>query len=407
MVERDLLPEAEPGRRGLWLGILVYRWASFALTVVLASIVPLEEPALAWIVIAAVGIWIGAVTWLRAWERPATRWIDLVVSAGFLLVAPVLAESGSLSEQPFLGAAYPLSTVLTWAATAGLVPGLAVAGVFFVPLALSRPLNDLPYDQLSAGEIAGVITMGVYYAFGAVTIGLFAGTLERAARDLRRANEAALAERERAARSREREAMARTLHDSVLQSLALVQRRGRELAAQDRIAGSDVAELARVAEEEERQLRALLRREPEDAPEGTLPLRTVLQAAAFGISGIAVTVSTVDPVWIPANGAEELSAAVRQALDNVVEHARATGVTIFGERDGSEIAISVRDDGDGFVVDEAAMAADGKLGISRSMRGRIEQIGGTMRLESAPGRGTEVEFRLPAPGRTSEEAGAP
>jgi signal transduction histidine kinase len=185
-----------------------------------------------------------------------------------------------------------------------------------------------------------------------------------------------------------------------------VQRRGRELAAQDRIAGSDVAELARVAEEEERQLRALLRREPEDAPEGTLPLRTVLQAAAFGISGIAVTVSTVDPVWIPANGAEELSAAVRQALDNVVEHARATGVTIFGERDGSEIAISVRDDGDGFVVDEAAMAADGKLGISRSMRGRIEQIGGTMRLVSTPGRGTEVEFRLPAPG-ASDEAGPP
>jgi signal transduction histidine kinase len=366
--------------------------------VALASIVPLEEPALAWIAIGALGIWIGGITWLRAWDRPATRWIDLVVSAGFLLVAPVLAQPGSLSEQPFLGAAYPLSTVLTWAAAAGLVPGLAVAGLFFVPLALSRPLNDLPYDRLSAGEIAGVVTTGVYYAFGAVTIGLFAGTLERAARDLQRANEATLAERERAARSRERETMARTLHDSVLQSLALVERRGRELAAQDRVAGSEVMELARVAEDEERQLRALLRREPEDAPEGTLPLRTVLQAAAFGISGIAVTVSTIDPVWIPASGAEEVSAAVRQALDNVVEHARATGVTIFGEREGSDIAISVRDDGDGFVVDEAAMAADGKLGISRSMRGRIEQIGGTMRLVSAPGRGTEVEFRLPAPG---------
>jgi signal transduction histidine kinase len=394
-VERDLLPEAEPGRRGLWLGILVYRWASFLLTVVLAAIVPLAEPGLTWLALAALGAWIGVVTWLHAWDRPAVRWADLIVSAGFLLVAPMLAEPGSLGEQPFLAAAYPLSTVLIWAAAAGLLSGLAAAGVLFVPLALSRPLNDLPYDELSAGEIAGVITGGVYYVFGAITIGLFAGTLERAAGDLRLANEAALAERERAARARERETMARTLHDSVLQSLALVQRRGRELTSQDHVEGSEVAELVRVAEEEERALRALLRREPEDAPEGTLPLRTLLEAAAFGISGLAVTVSTVDPVWIRASGAEEVSAAVRQALENVARHARATGVTVFGERDGSDVAISVRDDGVGFVVDEAAMAADGKLGITRSMRGRIEQVGGTMRIVSAPGRGTEVEFRLP------------
>jgi signal transduction histidine kinase len=395
VVEHDLLPEAEPGRRGLGLGILVYRCASFVLTVALAAIVPLAEPALTWLALGAVGIWIGVITWFRAWDRPMVRWIDLIVSTGFLLVAPLLAEPGSLSEQPFLAAAYPLSSVLTWAA-AGLVPGVVVAGALFVPLALSRPLNDLPYAELSAGEIAGVITMGVYYAFGAVTIGLFSATLERAARDLRRANEAAIGERERAARSREREAMARTLHDSVLQSLALVHRRGRQLSKQPHVEGSEVAELVQVVEEEERALRSLLQRQPEDAPEGALPLRTVLQAAAFGISGLTVTVSTVDPVWIRASGAEEVSAAVRQALDNVVRHAQATGVTIFGERDGAEIAISVRDDGVGFDVDEASMAADGKLGITRSMRGRIEQVGGTMRIESAPGRGTEIEFRLPA-----------
>jgi len=394
-VEHDLLPEAEPGRRGLGLGILVYRCASFVLTVVLAAIVPLAAPGLTWIALGAVGIWIGAITWFRAWDLPVVRWIDLFVSAGFLLVAPLLAEPGSLSEQPFLAAAYPLSSVLTWAAAAGLVPGLAVAGVFFVPLALSRPLNDLPYAELSAGEIAGVITMGVYYAFGAVTIGLFSATLERAARDLRLANEAAIGERERAARAREREAMARTLHDSVLQSLALVHRRGRQLSTQPHVAGSEVAELVQVIEEEERALRALLQRQPEDAPEGALPLRTVLQAAAFGVSGIAVTVSTVDPVWVQAGGAEEISAAVRQALDNVVRHARATGATVFGERDGAEISISVRDDGVGFDFDEDKITAEGKLGITRSMRERIQQVGGTMRIKTAPGRGTEVEFRLP------------
>jgi hypothetical protein len=78
-VQREPLPEAEPGRRGLWLGILVYRWASFLLTVVLAAIVPLAEPELAWLALAAVGTWAGLVTWRGAWERPAVRWVDLVV----------------------------------------------------------------------------------------------------------------------------------------------------------------------------------------------------------------------------------------------------------------------------------------------------------------------------------------
>lgn len=394
-MEHDLLPEAEPGRRGLWLGILVYRWASFLLTVVLAAIVDLARPGLTWLVLAVVGIWIGVITWRREWWLPWVRWFDLALSIGLLLVAAILAEPRTLSEQPFLAAAYPLSTVLTWAAASGLVPSLAVAGVLFVPLALSRPLNDIPFDELSAGEIAGVVTGGVYYAFGAVTIGLLARTLDRTAADLGRANAATLREREHAARSREREALARTLHDSVLQSLALVQRRGRELASQAQVAGADVAELVQVAADEERALRSLLRQEPEHAPEGSLPLRTVLHAAAFGVSGLPVSVSTVDPVWVRASGAEEISAAVRQALDNVVRHARATGVTVFGERDGAEISISVRDDGVGFDIDEASMAADGKLGITRSMRGRIQQVGGTMRIVSAPGRGTEVEFRIP------------
>jgi signal transduction histidine kinase len=395
-VEPDLLPEAEPGRRGLRLGILVYRWASFVLTVILAVVVDLARPGLAWVALALLGAWIGIVTWIRAWDRPLVRWVDLFLSAGFLLLAPILAEPRSLAEQPFLGAAYPLASVLTWAADAGLGPGLAAAGVLAVPLALSRPLNDLPYSRLSGGEIAGVITMIVYYAFAAVTVGLFAGTLERAAADLRRANETAARERERAARLRERETLARTLHDSVLGSLALVRRTGRELASRPEVAGDEVAALVEVADREERALRALLQREPEPSPEGTVRLRTVLQTASSGISGVPVAISIVEPALVEAAAAEELGAAIRQALDNVVEHARATTVTLFGERDGRDLAISVRDDGIGFEVDDARLAADGKLGIAHSMRGRIEDLGGTMRIRSAPGAGTEVEFRLPA-----------
>jgi signal transduction histidine kinase len=397
-VQRDPLPEAEPGRRGLRQGILVYRWASFLLTVVLATVVDLTEPGLAWLTLAILGGWLASITWLGAWDHAVVRWIDLALSIAFLTVAALLAEPRSLGEQPFLAAAYPISTVLTWAAVAGLLPAIGVAVALSVPLTLSRPLNDLPFASLSGGEIAGLGAQALYYLFAAVTIGLFARTLDRAAADLRTANEAASREGELAARAREREALARTLHDSVLQSLALVQRRGRELAAKPQLPGAEVAELVRVAADEERALRALLQQRPEDAPDGTLPLRTVLQAAAFGVTGVEVNVSTVDPVWLPAGGAEEVSAAIRQALENVVEHAAASTATVFGERDGDAISITVRDDGTGFELDEERLAADGKLGITRSMRGRIEQVGGTMRIRSAPGRGTEVEFRIPGAG---------
>ncbi|MGH2671422.1 MAG: sensor histidine kinase, partial [Actinomycetota bacterium] len=338
-MDREPLPEAEPGRRGLRLGIVVYRWAAFLLTLVLAAVVDLARPGATWFVLGALGAWIAGITAIRGWERAEVRWIDLVLTAAFLFVAPLLAAPRSLAEEPFLAAAYPIATITAWAA-AGLWPGVAVAVALSVPLALSRPLNELSFDELSGGEIAGIVAQAVYYLLAAVTIGLFARTLDRASADLRRANEAALRERERAARSLEREVLARTLHDSVLQSLALVHRRGRELASRAEIDPAEVADLVRAVEEDERALRAILQREPEDAPAGTLPLRTVLQAAAFGVSGVPIQVSTVDPVWIRASGAEEISAAVRQALENVARHAEASSATVFGERDGEEIAIS-------------------------------------------------------------------
>jgi len=68
---------------------------------------------------------------------------------------------------------------------------------------------------------------------------------------------------------------------------------------------------------------------------------------------------------------------------------------LFGEDDGREIVISVLDDGVGFDLDESRLEADGRLGITRSMKGRIEGLGGRMRITTSPGHGTKVEFRLP------------
>jgi signal transduction histidine kinase len=57
--------------------------------------------------------------------------------------------------------------------------------------------------------------------------------------------------------------------------------------------------------------------------------------------------------------------------------------------------VTIRDDGKGFEFDEASLRASNKVGMLKSMKGRIVDLGGTMTVNSAPGRGTEIEFRVP------------
>ncbi len=229
-------------------------------------------------------------------------------------------------------------------------------------------------------------------------VGLVSRVLTRSGEELRRAEDQAIRESERAARIAERESLGRQIHDSVLQALAMVNKRGKELAAHPPIPAEEVRRLAEMADEQERALRVLIRGEPDEPPAGAVSLRTVLQAAVYGVSGVAVSVTTVDPVWLPTRDVDELSAAVRQALENVVHHAGASRASVFGERDACDIVVSVRDDGIGFHYDEERLRREGKLGMLRSMKGRIEELGGSMRVASRPGAGTEIEFRLPDTG---------
>jgi signal transduction histidine kinase len=124
-------------------------------------------------------------------------------------------------------------------------------------------------------------------------------------------------------------------------------------------------------------------------------LRASLERAAQGIDGVPVEVSTVGSIWMEQELVSELTAAVRQALENVVEHAHASRVSLFAEEVDSWVSVSVRDDGVGFVYDESALQAKKKAGMLRSMKGRVEDLGGTMAVETGPGKGTEIELRVP------------
>lgn len=394
----DAIPVEAPGHGGLWLGILAYRWAAYAWMVLLAflSRANLQRPLLAWTAIVVAGAWSAWLTATRGWERAAVRWVDLGLSTGLILVSGLaMNEGGVVRGLPFFATSYPVSAAMTVGAASGVSAGLWSGIVLGIALVLSRRLNGIPFDELKAEHWIAIGNGAAYYLSAGGAVGLVNRLMSRSAADLRRASDEAARERDRAVRLAERESLGREIHDSVLQALAVVTKRGRELSAQPVVPGDEVRGLADLANQQERALRAVIQRPPDEPPDGTVALRTILEASAFGIRDVPVSVTTVDPIWLPSSAADELSAAVRQALDNVAHHARASSATVFAEPDDGDIVITVRDDGTGFVYDEGRLRREGKLGLLGSMKGRIEELGGSMRVDSAPGRGTEVEFRLP------------
>jgi signal transduction histidine kinase len=167
----------------------------------------------------------------------------------------------------------------------------------------------------------------------------------------------------------------------VLQVLAHVKRRGTQL-------GGDAAELGSLAGEQEIALRTLLITGPSVADaEG----RRDLAAALRGLASGRVTVAApAHPVPLPARVVEELVAAVAAALANTALHAGSAQAWVFLEDAGDAVEISVRDDGPGIPEGRLAAAeAEGRIGVARSIRGRVADLGGTITLDTGPDRGTE------------------
>lgn len=224
------------------------------------------------------------------------------------------------------------------------------------------------------------------------------------------------------AATRERERLARDIHDSVLQVLAMVQRRGA-------VIGGEAAELGRMAGEQEVALRTLVSgglvpvsRVSEDAAEGAV-VRAVEEPEADGRDGpvdlrsllapyAGARVNLAEPgapVLLAPAAAREVAAAVGAALDNVRrhagEHARAW---ILVEDEPDEVIVTVRDDGPGIPEGRLAEAeGEGRLGVALSIRGRLRDLGGTAELISVPGQGTEVELRAPKTPTASKPSKAP
>lgn len=190
----------------------------------------------------------------------------------------------------------------------------------------------------------------------------------------------------------ERDRMNRIVHDGALQVLSLVEREGRSLGPR----GERLAQLAR---QQEIQLRSVLQdRAVEELAAEEGPSDVDVAAMLDAMSSDRVTVSVMaGAVLLPAEVARELQAAVAQALLNTELHGGPESESwILLEEDTGQLIISVRDDGVGMTSDQVQAAADaGRLGIRQSIIGRMEDLGGTAEMSSAPGRGVEWELKLP------------
>lgn len=189
------------------------------------------------------------------------------------------------------------------------------------------------------------------------------------------------AERAERIRSQERADLAARVHDSVLQTLALIQREP-----------GDARRVATLARRQERELRAWLYPDREPAAAGTLA--DALEAAAVEIEEVhGVRVELVRTGDAPSDGrVRSLVLAAREAMANAAKHSGADEISVFVDATPEHVALFVRDRGSGF--DPDAVPAD-RRGIAHSIRERMERVGGSARIVSAPGGGTEVELDLP------------
>lgn len=332
-----------------------------------------------WAVLALLAGWtaflvapsLGGPRWARGYGRGWVGWADLAIAAAAVLSTRLFDEPGRIEAgAQTLPSIWPASAVLAWAVARGRRGGLFAAAVIAVADLAELGRFGTPAANTTANNIILLVLAGLIVGYAAEVVR--AGEADLAA---------AVAERAAAA---ERERLAADIHDSVLQVLGYVHRETGE------------PELARAAGDAEARLRALIagREAGQAGPAG----REDLRAALDRFAGSAVTVvGPASAVEAPGPVVAALAGAVAAALDNVRRHAGAGAKAwVLLEDEPAAVTVTVRDDGPGIPAGRLEQArAQGRLGVSASIRGRVEQVGGTVDVVSAPGQGTEIEMRVP------------
>ncbi len=290
------------------------------------------------------------VLWRQADEAQRERWVD--TSGRIDPVRAVLGRGGPASY-------------------ARLAAGVVLLAVAFVLFAIQTDQAGVARDVMVAG-VLGVLGL-------ALTMGPW---LFRLASDLAE-------ERAARVRSQERADMAAHLHDSVLQTLALIQKHADD--------GRTVARLARA---QERDLRAWLYGDPAAAETSLAGSLRATAAEVEDVHGVPIEVVTVGDAEL-GEVALPVVLAAREAMVNAAKHSAAGKVDVYAEATDRLVEVFVRDRGAGF---DPEAVADDRLGVRRSIIDRMERHGGSAHVRSAPGEGTEVRLSMPLARPSTQES---
>lgn len=188
-------------------------------------------------------------------------------------------------------------------------------------------------------------------------------------------------ERRERIRQEERAEVAAMVHDSVLHTLTLIQR-----------VAHDPREVTRLARAQERDLRNWLYQPTQDADATLAAAVRRIAAEEEDAHGVPIEIVCVGDVEIDAQGRlGAMLGAARQAMINAEKYSESPVISVYAEVEGEEVTIFVKDRGKGFDLEEVPLD---RMGIRESIIGRMERHGGTARVRSEPGEGTEVTLTM-------------
>ena len=319
--------------------------------------------------IAAAWLWTGATAAL-ARQRPGALvsggWLLAVLAVGlWVLAAPIL--DGAQGAINYSGG-FPISAVLLWAFVWGYRGALISAGACTAVIWSSELYST-----------NGRISTGLIYLITALVTAWGIKVMRRN-ETLRKEAESDLAdERAKRLRSEERAEMTARVHDSVLQTLGLIQKKA-----------GDSDQVRSLAWAQERDLRAWLY-EDWDGRSGSLSAAVKELAAEIGdryqIKIDVVTVGDCD--LTPRLGA--MVDACREAVTNAAKFAGVGEISVYVEASGDAATLFVRDRGSGF---DMTVVGEDRRGISESIIARMQRHDGDVEVRSAPGEGTEIELAM-------------
>lgn len=298
-----------------------------------------------------------------------------------LIVVGVMVFLGRLTPTAFTSVSWPIGFVFTgaliaWSRGSNEPEGISIVVRIVAGLAVAIG-GILAFAALSYSLWQAIIAL----VFGVAIIGgvtlIAAPSIVQMARSLD-------GERLDRIRSDERARISAHLHDSVLQTLTLIQRNA-----------DDPQRAAHLARRQERELRNWLYGPAFTTPDG-IHLGPALEQAADEVEethGVQIHVIAVGDNGEPVPGdLTTLIAATKEAMTNAAVHADVDRIDVFAERFSTGIEIFVRDTGAGF---DTEMIGDDRHGIRDSIIARMARAGGSATVHSSPEAGTEVELNLP------------